>query len=147
MNESSFRLSDEITPADLEQVRKLVVGWVENRRSAAWMETNLADDFRFTTFLLPRVVEKAEFIQIVSNTPAELSVVSVAAEAVGKIVVSRLLLHVIEETFTADMGAGMPSGAEIQGSLVGRQLVYTSGFRRHRNGWRCFNHHQMGHAD
>jgi hypothetical protein len=136
-----------VSSDDVKLVRELIEVWIEKRTDAAWMERHLAPHFRFTSFLLPQVIEKRQFIEIVSNTPAKLKVVSVAAEPVGPIIVSRLVLDVIDEVFTANLGPGMPTGAEIQKRIVGRRMVYVSAFVRGAAGWQCYDHHQIGPVD
>lgn len=139
--------NSQVSAEDLESAKTIIRDWVDKRRDAAWMNENLTEDFRFSTFLLPRLVEKVEFIDIVSNTPAVVSFVSVLAEALGKIIVTRLLVDIVEEDFTADLGVGMPTGKEIQDQIVGHQIVYISGFRRIAGKWKCFDHHQIGVTD
>ena len=65
--------------------------------------------------------------------------VSIYAEPVGEIIMSRTVADVKEE-FDADLGPGMPSTEEIRQIVGDQRLAYASAWRKKGQLWQCFDH-------
>ena len=114
-------------------------------RQFDWLERHLASDFLFTAQPFPTIrMNKHEFIEADKKIEnARISFVSIAAEPIEDIIISRAIADV-EETFHADLGPGMPTAEEITRAISGQRIAYCSGWRHTGEIWECFDHHVIG---
>lgn len=117
--------------------------WIEGLRKSdyTWLETHLADDFQFSAHPLPALkLSKGEFIEMDKKIRnPQIRFVSIHAEPVGELILSRTVADVKEE-FNADLGPGMPSTEEIRKIVGDQRLAYASAWRRTGQVWQCFDH-------
>ena len=125
-------------------IGELQNAWIDGLRryDYAWLETHLADDFLFSAQPFPTMcLGKRDFIEMDKKIKnPQVRFLSLQAESVAGLILSRTVADVKEE-FTADLGPGMPSTAELQRAVSGQHLVYASGWRHNGSIWQCFDHH------
>lgn len=114
------------------------------------LEDILAPDFQFTTGpgLPGGPMDKPQFIEMdrkIRN--CSIRFLAIVARRMDS-VVSTLCHAQVEEDFTGDLGAGMPSASELSARMKSARLCYASAWRRDEGGrWQCFSHHVLGHSD
>jgi len=105
-------------PEATKLVTELQNQWIDGLRRGdyAWLETHLADDFLFTAHPLPAIkLSKREFIDMDKKIRnPQIKFVSIHAEPVGELILSRTVADVKEE-FDADLGPGMPAPRRSRG--------------------------------
>jgi hypothetical protein len=125
-------------------IGELQNAWIDGLRryDYSWLETHLADDFLFSAQPFPAMrLGKRDFIEMDKKIKnPQIRFVSLQAEPLAGLILSRTVADVKEE-FTADLGPGMPSTAELQRAVSGQHLVYASAWRRNGAIWQCFDHH------
>jgi hypothetical protein len=125
-------------------IGELQNAWIDGLRryDYSWLETHLADDFLFSAQPFPTMrLGKRDFIEMDKKIKnPQIRFVSLQAEPLAGLILSRTIADVTEE-FTADLGPGMPSTAELQQAVSGQHLVYASAWRRKGAIWQCFDHH------
>ena len=110
-----------------------------------WFERHLSEDYMFSAHPFPDMrLDKATFIEVDKKIgAADIRFVSVEADLVDEIIISRVIADVKEE-FKADLGAGLPSAAEVNRLFSGERFAYVSAWRKTGNVWQCFDHHMIG---
>ena len=134
-----------LKPSDATKlITELQTEWIEGLRSGdlSWLERHLAEDFLFTAHPIPNLkLSKLEFIEMDKKIKnPQIHFVSIQAEAVADIIMSRSVADVKEE-FNADLGHGMPPPKEIERMISGQRLAYASAWRFSAGIWQCFDHH------
>lgn len=125
-------------------ITRLQEQWIDGLRRSdySWLERHLANDFLFSAHPLPTLkLTKGEFIEMdrkIHNP--QIQFVSIYAEPVGDLILSRTVADVKEE-FNANLGPGMPSTEEIRRLVSDQRLAYASAWRKSGNLWQCFDHH------
>jgi ketosteroid isomerase-like protein len=128
-------------------ISELYRGWAQAlaKHDAAWFEQHIATDFTLSAHPFPQVrFDKRKFIEVdmqIENTT--ITFLDIRAHAAGDILVSQATAEITED-FRADLGAGMPSAAEVTKLLSGQVLVYASAWRKMGDVWQCFDHHMVG---
>jgi ketosteroid isomerase-like protein len=128
-------------------VSKLYNEWADALTShrAEWFERHIADDFALTAHPFSKLrLDKKEFIAVdmqIENT--QIKFLDIKATSAGEILISQAVAEV-KEDFKADLGAGMPSAAEVTNLLSGKVLAYASAWRKKADVWQCFDHHMIG---
>jgi ketosteroid isomerase-like protein len=129
-------------------VSNLIRQWIAaiRDRDFDWLERNLAEDFLFSAHPFPELrLGKREFIDLdkkIAN--AELEFASIKGEVIGEIIISTAVADVKAESFSAELGHGLPAASEMSQMLGGRRLVYSSAWRQGSTGWQCYDHHLFG---
>jgi len=143
---SAIKTSTQAT----ELVSRLYRNWADSlsQHDLTWLTEHLADDFLFTSFLIPGpAIRKTQFLEIAAQlADVRLDFRGVWAEIAGPIIMSHADLDV-EERFLADLGPAMPRPEELTQMVSGRRLIYASAWRPQRGRWQCFSHHQVTYAD
>ena len=104
-------------------VSKLYNEWADALTShrAEWFERHIADDFALTAHPFSQLrLGKKEFIAVdmqVENT--QIKFLDIKATSAGDILISQAVAEV-KEDFKADLGAGMPTAAEVNEPSVGQ---------------------------
>ncbi len=136
-------------PEDCEGAYAQLYRWTNGLMAKDFdvLEDVLAQDFQFT--VEPRFaggrMNKAEFIEmdrkIESCTIKLLDVTMRRRQSM----VTSLIFAEVHETFSGDLGPGMPSQEEMSAEMKGARMGYGSGWRLDADGqWRCFSHHIFG---
>jgi hypothetical protein len=131
-------------------------GWIDALASRRfdYLDAHLASDFLFTTVpmrtpggqLIRLSRNKEEFIaqdRHLANSRIEL--LSVTARRLGGLVITVVYARIAEE-FRGDLGAALPSAAEMNAFARNRTLGYASGWREIDGRWQCTSHHVLGEA-
>jgi hypothetical protein len=128
-------------------VSKLYREWADalaNHRED-WFQRHISDDFALTAHPFSQLrLNKKEFIAVdmkAENT--QIKFLDIKATSAGEILISQAVAEV-KEDFKADLGAGMPSAAEVTNMLSGKVLAYASAWRKNADVWQCFDHHMFG---
>ena len=132
------------------KVSTLYHEWVNalTHHEAKWFERNIAEDFTLTTHpFFGLSLKKQEFIAVdmkVQNT--QIKFLEIRAHSVGNIITSQAVAEV-KEDFTADLGQGMPTAADVSRLLSGKTIAYASAWRQVGDSLQCFDHHLIGPVD
>jgi hypothetical protein len=136
---------------DLEthtQIDALYRAWIKalQRREFDWFERHLADDYTctahpFSNFFLGKqaFIEADKKVAII-----EVEFVDILTHRVGHVVLSNLILKVIREAHSTDLGEGLPTAANMAEAVNGKTVAYASAWRYSGSYWQCYDHHLIG---
>jgi hypothetical protein len=133
------------------QIQALYRGWIAalQRREFEWFERHLAEDYTCTAHPFAHFyLGKRAFIEADKKVDViEAEIVDVVTYRVGKVVLSNLVLKVIRESHSADLGAGLPTAAILARTVTGKTVAYASAWRYAGTYWQCYDHHLIGPVD
>jgi hypothetical protein len=138
-------IGDDETHAQIEGLYR---SWILalQRREFGWFEQYLADNYTctahpFTNFFL----DKNAFIEADKKVGViEVEFVTVLTHRIGNVVLSNLIIKVIREAHTADLGEGLPTAAAMADAVTGKTVAYASAWRSRDGRWECYDHHLVG---
>ena len=133
------------------QIEDLYRNWIRalQRREFEWFDQYLADDYTCTAHPFANFfLDKDAFIEADKKVGViDVEFVTVLAHRIGNHVLSNLVMKVIDEAHTADLGAGLPTAATMTAAIKGKTVAYASAWRYSGSFWQCYDHHLIGPVD
>ena len=137
-----------IDPDTHAEIENLYRGWIRalQRREFEWFEQHLADDYTCTAHPFANFfLDKRAFIEADKKVGViEVEFVTILTHRIADVVLSNLILKVIRESHTADLGEGLPTAAALTQAVTGKTVAYASAWRFRDGRWQCYDHHLIG---
>lgn len=137
--------ADAESHAQIEALYREWIGALQ-RREYDWFERHLADDYTCTARPFAGFhLDKRRFIEADKKVAIiEVEFVAVLTHRVGTVVFSNLVLRVLREAHSEDLGDGLPSAEDMSDAVSGKTVAYASAWRFGAGRWQCFDHHLIG---